>query len=153
MPVSPGNRPGSAPNAFWDMENSAVDPISGPEPRVLKTHFYAASGAGPLIHEWGPVGDATQMGFIPERWLTVNSGPSVRKLSLACAVDQRGEGNDSVTKPFCLSCKQKMVARLTGKDAGQRAAAGIRDASPPADGIRAVATRPGRERTRFRWPR
>jgi transposase len=27
------------------------------------------------------------------------------------------EGNDSVTKPFSLAFKQKMVARLTGKDA------------------------------------
>ena len=39
-------------------------------------------------------------------------------MSLACAVDQRGEeGDDSVTKPFSLAFKQKMVARLTGRDA------------------------------------
>lgn len=39
-------------------------------------------------------------------------------LSLACAVNKWGrEGNHSVTKPFSLAFKQKMVARLTGKDA------------------------------------
>jgi transposase len=39
-------------------------------------------------------------------------------LSLVCAVEPAGrEGNDSVTKPFSLAFKDKMVARLTGKDA------------------------------------
>jgi hypothetical protein len=38
-------------------------------------------------------------------------------LSLVRAVEAVREGNDSVTKPFSLAFKQKMVARLTGKDA------------------------------------
>jgi transposase len=39
-------------------------------------------------------------------------------LSLARAVKQQGrEGNDFVTKPFSPAFKQKMIARLTGRDA------------------------------------
>jgi transposase-like protein len=39
-------------------------------------------------------------------------------LSLARTVNQRGEqGNNSVMKPFSLTFKQRMVTRLTGKDA------------------------------------
>jgi hypothetical protein len=39
-------------------------------------------------------------------------------------LNQRGEeGNDFVTKPFSLAFKQKMVARLTGKDGAKNAPA------------------------------